>query len=48
MRYVDLIGLPSINGVTILGDRTFSDYGLVPLSNSEVRDICLEVFGYIL
>ena len=48
MRYSDLIGLPLLNGAVIIGNKKFSDYGLVPLSSHEVDDICLEVFGYLL
>lgn len=48
IRYDDLIGIPMLNGCTIIGDKKFSDYGLVPLSSHEVDDICLEVFGYLL
>ena len=48
MSYEDLRFLPMLSGMTIIGDKTFSDYGLVPMSSSEIGDICLEVFGYVL
>ena len=48
LTYENLTLLPSIQGVTIIGDKTFEDYGLVPLSVEDVEEIMLEVFGYIL
>lgn len=48
MNYEDLRYLPRLNGVTIIGDRTFSDYGLVPMSSADITEIQLEIFGYIL
>lgn len=48
MDYTQLRILPLLNGVTIVGDRKLSDYGLVPMSDSDVNSIMLEVFGYLL
>lgn len=48
MRYDDLLMLPKLNGVTIIGDKTLADYGLVPVSPEELTEIMMEVFGYVL
>lgn len=48
MSYEDLLHLPSLNGVTIIGDRRFEDYGLIPMSSAEITELMLEVFGYVL
>ena len=48
MSYEQLRNLPLINGVTVIGDRTLSDYGLVPMSTEEISEIMIEVFGYLL
>lgn len=48
MNYNDLKFLPTLNGVTIIGDRTFADYGITPLSSSDITEIQLEVFGFVL
>jgi hypothetical protein len=48
MNYNDLVGLPLMNGVTIIGDKTFEDYGLVPMSSEDIANLMLEVFGYLL
>lgn len=48
MNYEDLRFIPLLNGCSIIGDRTFADYGLVPMSSSEVSEICLEIFGYVM
>lgn len=48
MEYESLTLIPVLNGTTIIGDKTFEDYGLVPLSVEDVEEIMLEVFGYIL
>lgn len=37
--YPDLQGKPQINGVELVGDKTFSDLGLNPLSTSEIEAI---------
>ena len=48
MSYEELTMLPRINGVSVIGDRTFSDYGIVPMSSSDIEEIVLEVMGYVL
>lgn len=48
MNYQDLLFLPRINGVTVIGDKKFEDYGLIPMSAEEITEIQLEVFGYVL
>ena len=48
MNYESLRMLPTLNGVTIIGDRRFEDYGLIPISSAEITEIMLEVFGYVL
>jgi hypothetical protein len=48
MNYEELSNLPVLNGITIIGDRTFEDYGLVPISSKELAELQLEIFGYIL
>lgn len=48
MRFEDLLLLPKINGVTVIGDRRFEDFGLVPMTAEEITQLQLEVFGYVL
>lgn len=48
MNYEQLLLLPMLQGVSIIGNRSFEDYGLVPMSVSDINEIMLEVFGYIL
>ena len=48
MSYEELLDLPCINGVTVIVNRRFEDFGLVPMSSEEVTEIMLEVFGYVL
>ena len=48
MSYEDLLQLPTLNSVTIIGDRRFEDYGLVPMNTEEITELMLEVFGYVL
>lgn len=48
MSYEDLKDLPMINGVTVIGDKRLSDYGLVPMTPDDINEIVLEVFGYLL
>lgn len=48
MSYEDLLYLPTINGVTVIGDRRFEDYGLIPMNSAEITELMLEVFGYVL
>lgn len=48
MEYGRLSGLPKCNGVTILGDRRFEDYGLIPMTEQDIMNIYLEEYGYVL
>lgn len=48
MNYEQLMSLPILNGVTIIGDKKLEDYGLVPMTSEDITEIMLEVFGYIL
>jgi hypothetical protein len=48
MTYESLRLLPLLNGVTIIGDKRFEDYGLIPMSAEDITEIQLEVFGYVL
>jgi hypothetical protein len=48
MSYEDLVNLPMLQGVSIIGDKKFEDFGLIPLSSEEITEIQLEVFGYVL
>ena len=48
MNYEELRFLPLLNGVSIIGDKTFEDYGLIPMNAEEITEIELEVFGYVL
>lgn len=48
LNYEELLNLPVLNGITIIGDKTIQDYGLVPINDREVQEIFLEIFGYIL
>ena len=36
MDYESLRYLPKINGVTVIGDRTIEDFGMVEMSSSDV------------
>lgn len=48
MNYEELLNLPVLNGITIIGDKKFEDYGLVPLNDKEIAELFIETFGYIL
>lgn len=48
MNYESLLHIPCINGVSVIGDRRFEDYGLVPMNSEEITELMLEVFGYVL
>lgn len=48
MSYEQLRFLPILNGVTIIGNKRFEDFGLVPISTEEITELMLEVFGYVL
>ena len=47
MEYEDLLLLPKLNGVTVIGDKRFEDYGLVPITSEEMNEIMLETFGFV-
>ncbi len=38
-RYEDLPDKPTIERVTVEGDKTFASYGLVPITNMELEEI---------
>lgn len=48
MEYEECLQLPTLNNVTIIGDKRFEDYGLVPMTADDITEIELEVFGYVL
>lgn len=48
MDYESLRHLPMLNGVSIIGNKRFEDYGLVPMNSEEITELMLEVFGYVL
>lgn len=48
MNYEELNFLPILNGCTVIGDKRFEDYGIVPMNSEEIAEIQLEVFGYLL
>lgn len=35
------------NGIPIQGDKTFADYGIVPMTVADFEEIWIEVFGYL-
>ena len=37
--YTELTSIPSLNGVTITGNKTLADYGLERLTNTEIEAI---------
>jgi hypothetical protein len=48
MNYEELDNLPTINGVTVVGDMTLEDLGIIELSPEMVSELFLEVFGVVL
>lgn len=48
MSYEQLLQLPLLNGVTIIGDRRLEDFGLIPMTTEDISSIMIEVFGYLL
>lgn len=48
MSYESLRYLPILNGVTIIGNKRFEDYGLIPVSTDEMTSLMLDVFGFVL
>jgi len=47
MEYENLRLLPKLNGTTVIGDKRFEDYGLVPITSEEMNEIMLETFGFV-
>lgn len=43
--YKDLLNKPSINGVTLVDDKSFEELGVETLRNSEILEIFNRVFG---
>lgn len=48
ISYESLEDKPRLEGIEIEGDKTFEDYGLLPLNPDEITEIQLETFGYVL
>jgi hypothetical protein len=48
MSYESLRFIPRLNGVSIIGDKIFSDFGLVNMSSSCITEIFKEIYGYVL
>ena len=48
MSYESLRYLPILNGVTVIGNKRFEDYGLILVSTDEMASLMLEVFGFVL
>ena len=48
MPYSSLLLLPRLNGVSVIGDKTLEDYGIIPMTSEDITEIMLEVFGYVL
>ena len=48
MPFSSILLLPRLNGMTIIGDKTLEDYGLIPMTSEDITEIMLEVFGYVL
>ena len=48
MSYESLRYLPILNGVTVIDNKRFEDYGLIPVSTDEMTSLMLEVFGFVL
>jgi len=48
LNYENLRFIPILNGVSIIGEKNFEDYGLIPMSSQDVTALMLEVFGYVL
>lgn len=42
--YTDLSNKPSIEGVTLVGDRALAEFGERPLSNIEIKELVDRVF----
>lgn len=48
ISYESLEDKPKLEGIEIEGDKTFEDYGLIPLNPDEIAEVQLETFGYVL
>jgi len=48
LDYEELINKPQINGVTLEGDMTLEDVGIVEVTPEMVSEIYLETFGFVL
>ena len=48
MDFDDLDNLPTVNGVTVKGDLTLEDIGIVELTPTMVSELWLETFGVLL
>lgn len=48
MDFNNLENLPTVNGVTVQGDLTLEDIGIIELTPSMVSELILETFGVIL
>nr|DAS69485.1 MAG TPA: hypothetical protein [Caudoviricetes sp.]DAW63327.1 MAG TPA: hypothetical protein [Caudoviricetes sp.] len=46
--YHDLTDKPTLNGVEIVNDKSFEDYGVVPMDANDISHIELEIFGVVL
>lgn len=45
-NYDDLINKPQINGVELVGDKSFEDLGDTPLTNLEIKAIFDSIFNH--
>lgn len=48
MDFENLDNLPTINGVTVKGDLSLEDIGIIELTPKMVSEIWLEIFGVLL
>ena len=48
MDFENLDNLPTINGVTVKGDLSLEDIGIIELTPEMVSEIWLETFGVLL
>lgn len=46
--YTDITNKPTINGVTLEGDMTLEDIGIVEMDDSMIAELVLEQLGTIL
>ena len=45
-NYDDLLNKPQINGVELMGDKSFEDLGDTPLTNLEIKAIFDSIFNH--